>query len=268
MTQLKSVSTLAVLAGCLAATTFPQSVSAQDTPTGFVALGIAGQPDYEGSEDYEAGPFLAARIAFGETQLELEGLAGRLDVSRIDGFGFGPAFRYRFGRDNDVDNIQVAALPEIDDAVELGFFLRYGQPVGLASGDEGVLRLDLLYDVADAHSGFLAELGAAYTFRPTPRLGLTTGVSTRYVSDDYADTYFSISNVGSMASGLPAFKAHGGFDSIGVSLVATYQLTESWGLIANASVSTLLGDASDSPIVSDVGSETQAFFGLGVTYSF
>ena len=139
--------------------------------------------------------------------------------------------------------------------------------MGLATADEGVIRLDVLYDIADAHSGFIAELGAAYTFRPVPRLGLTTGVSTRYVSDDYADTYFSVSNAGLSASGLPVYNADGGFDSVGISLTATYQLTDRWGLIASASVSSLLGDAADSPVV-DVGFETQAFYGLGVTYSF
>ncbi|MEM1040945.1 MAG: MipA/OmpV family protein [Pseudomonadota bacterium] len=268
MTHLNSLETMkCMLFGAVLATA-PALAFAQEEPDSFVALGAASIPDYEGSSDYEAGPFVAARFNFGTTRLELEGTAGRLDVSRVDGFGFGPAFRYRFGRDDDVDNAQVALLPEIDDAFELGFFLRYGQPLGLATADEGVIRLDILYDVADVHSGGVAELSAAYTFRPTARLGLTTSLSTRYVSENFADTYFSVSGVGSAASGLPVFNASDGFDTIGLSVVATYQLSDRWGLIANASVQRLLGDAEDSPLVSVAGDDVQTFFGLGVTYSF
>lgn len=268
MTHLNSLETMkCMLFGAVLATA-PALAFAQEEPDSFVALGAASIPDYEGSSDYEAGPFLAARFNLGTTRLELEGTAGRLDVSRVDGFGFGPAFRYRFGRDDDVDNAQVALLPEIDDAFELGFFLRYGQPLGLATADEGVIRLDILYDVADVHSGGVAELSAAYTFRPTARLGLTTSLSTRYVSENFADTYFSVSGVGSAASGLPVFNASDGFDTIGLSVVATYQLSDRWGLIANASVQRLLGDAEDSPLVSVAGDDVQTFFGLGVTYSF
>ena len=93
MISLNSHTVISIMALFLASTAVPGAGVAQDRPTGFVALGAAAQPDDEGSDDYDAGPFLAARVAFGETQLELEGLSGRLDVSRIDGFGFGPAFR-------------------------------------------------------------------------------------------------------------------------------------------------------------------------------
>ena len=247
---------------------FAPAASAQEQPRGFVAFGLGTGPDFERSEDYDAVPLLAARVATDRAQFEFEGLAGRIDLSQRANFGFGPAFRYRFGRDDGVDNAQVAALPEIDDAFEVGFFLRYGQPLGLASADEGVVRLDVLQDVADGHSGFLIGLSAADTFRPTSALGITTGLSTRFASDDYAETYFSVSNAASAASGLSAFDAGSGFDSITLPVGATYQLTDQWGLIANASVGSLLGDAADSPIVSDAGSETQAFLGLGVTYSF
>lgn len=244
------------------------TAESQENPTGFLAFGASNQPDFEGSEDYEVGPFLAARAAFRGVQFELEGVQGRLDISPYQNVGFGPAFNFRFGRDDDVENDQVAALPEIDDATELGAFLRYGQPIGLASGDEGVVRLDILFDVSDVYSGYVAELSAAYTFRPTSRLGLTTGVSTRYVSEDYADTYFSITNEGAVESGLRQFTAGEGFDSVGLNLTATYQLNDRWGLIANASVQNLIGDSADSPIVDDAGSDTQTFAGLGVTYSF
>ncbi len=234
---------------------------------GFVAIGVGVAPDYEGSNDYEIIPLPIARVAYGNVGLELEGLGGRLDVSPFDGFGFGPAFNYRMGRD-DVEDDRVDALEEIDDAVEIGAFIRYGQPLGLTSGDEAVVRLDALFDVADGHGGIIATLSAAYTFRPVEDLGLTVGTSARWVSDDYADTYFSVSPAGAVASGLRTFEAESGVTDIGLSLAATYALTDRWGLLATGSTSFLLGDAADSPVVDDAGSATQFFGGVAVTFSF
>ena len=234
---------------------------------GFVAIGIGAAPDYEGSDEYEIIPIPIARVDYRGIGIEIEGLGGRVDVSPYENFGFGPAINYRMGRD-DVEDDQVDALEDVDDAVEVGGFVRFGQPVGLATADEAVVRLDVLADVADGHSGIIATVGAAYTFRPLDDLGLTAGTSASWVSDDYADSYFSVSQQGAAASGLAPFEADGGFKDIGLNLVATYALTDRWGLIANGSTSVLLGDAADSPIVDDAGSSVQFFGGLSLSYSF
>ena len=253
----------------------PAFASAQDGPeadreaglNGFVAIGLGVAPDYEGSDDYELIPIPVARLTYRGVGLEIEGLGGRVDVSPFDRIGFGPAFNYRMGRD-DVDDDRVDALEDVDDAVEVGGFLRFGQPVGLASADEAVIRLDVLADVADGHSGILASASAAYTFRPIDDLGLTAGVSTSWMSEDYADAFFSVTPGGAAASGLPAFDADAGLRDVGLNLAATYALTERWGLIATGSTTFLLGDAADSPVVDDAGSSVQFFGGLSISYSF
>ncbi len=234
---------------------------------GFVALGIGAAPDYEGSDDYTIVPLPIARVEYGGVGLEIEGLGGRVDVSPFEDIGFGPTFNFRMGRD-DVDDPQVDALEDVDDAVELGAFVRFGQPVGLASRDELVLRLDFLADVADGHSGILASAGAAYTFRPIDDLGLTFGTSATWMSGDYADAFFSVTPQGAAASGLAQFDAESGIKDVGLNLLATYSLSESWGLLATASTTFLVGDAADSPVVDDAGSSVQFFGGLAVTYSF
>ena len=238
-----------------------------DGITGFVAVGVGVAPDYEGSNDYEIIPLPIARVAYQNVALELEGLGGRLDFSPFEGFGFGPAFNFRMGRD-DVEDDRVDALEDVDDAVEIGAFIRYGRPVGLTSRDEAVIRVDALFDVADGHSGIVATVSAGYTFRPIDDLGLTIGTSARWVSDDYADAYFSISPGDAAASGLRSFNADSGITDVGLNLAATYALTDRWGLLALGSTSFLLGDAADSPVVDDAGSATQFFGGLALTFSF
>ena len=263
-----------MLAAAIIISVAPVSVAAQqdaaDRPdgiSGFVAVGVGVAPDYEGSNDYQIVPLPIARVGYGNVGLELEGLGGRLDVSPFEGFGFGPAFNFRMGRD-DVEDDRVDALEDVDDAVEIGAFIRYGLPVGLTSRDEAVVRLDALFDVADGHSGIVATLSAGYTFRPIDDLGLTIGTSARWVSDDYADAYFSVSPTGAAASGLAPFNADGGITDVGLNLAATYALTDRWGLLATGGTSFLLGDAADSPVVDDAGSATQFFGGVALTFSF
>lgn len=238
------------------------------TPAGFVGAGVGFAPQFEGASDIDAVPLLVGRVAWAGVTLELDGTEARLDISPAQGFGFGPAIRFRGGRGDDVESRPVARLDEIDDAVEVGGFLRYGQPLGLTSADEGVVRLDVLGDASGVHSGVVATLTAAYAFRPIERLGLTVAASTRLVTDDYAETWSGVSAAGAAASGLAPFEASGGLRDVGLSIVATYEVTESWGVLGIVSVTELLGDAADSPIVTREGSSTQVFGGLALTYSF
>ena len=234
---------------------------------GFIAGGIGIAPDYEGSDDYQAIPLVFTRFAYRGVGVEVEGFGGRVDVSPFENIGFGPAFNYRMGRD-DVDDDQVDALEDVDDAFEIGGFLRFGQPIGLLTADEAVARFDVLADVADGHSGVLATAGAAYTFRPIDDLGLTFGTSATWASEDYADAFFSVTPQGAAASGLAPFEAGSGIKDVGLNVAATYALTDRWGLVATGSTSFLVGDAADSPIVDDAGSSVQFFGGVALSYSF
>ncbi|MEM9431753.1 MAG: MipA/OmpV family protein, partial [Pseudomonadota bacterium] len=110
-----------LIAGCAALCA--TSVAAQPMQRGFVALGGAVGPDYSGSSDYRVLPFAAARLSFAGVTFESEGLGGRLNLSQTRGFGYGPSFRFRFGRDDSVENDQVAELEEIDEAFEIGGFV-------------------------------------------------------------------------------------------------------------------------------------------------
>jgi outer membrane scaffolding protein for murein synthesis (MipA/OmpV family) len=256
----------------VAAAAVAAPAAAQEAPPrNFLAIGAAAAPDYLGSADYEAVPLILGNVALGPTRLELEGLGARLDVSDLllDGgrFDFGPALRYQPGRD-DVENRAVSRLPDVDDAIELGGFLRFGGPLGIYTADEGFIRLDVLADVADGHGGVIGTLSGEYTVRPVPRLGLSGLVSTSVVSDDYAGAFFSVSDRGAAASGLDAFDAEGGFRDVSGAVIATWSFTRSWGVVGIARVSQLVGDAADSPVVDDEGDATQLFGGLALSYAF
>jgi hypothetical protein len=171
--------------------------------------------------------------------------------------GAGPFLRYRFGRD-DVEDALVDRLPDVDPAVELGAFLSLGTPVTIFGVEDPTLlsgRVALAQDVADGHGGLVGEISAGFTRPVTERFRLAGGVSATWSSEDYMEAYFGVTPAGSAASGLPVFSPGAALSFVGVNLAGTYSITESWSVSLIGGVGTLLGDAADSPVVADRGSE-------------
>jgi outer membrane scaffolding protein for murein synthesis (MipA/OmpV family) len=81
---------------------------------GFIGFGMGMVNEYEGSEDYQLIPFLGGRINQDNRYIELLGLGARANLLNDENWQIGPALRFRFGRDSDVDNNKVALLDELD----------------------------------------------------------------------------------------------------------------------------------------------------------
>ncbi|MBW2643910.1 MAG: MipA/OmpV family protein, partial [Deltaproteobacteria bacterium] len=99
-------------------------------------------------------------------------------------------------------------------------------------------------------------------------LKITTSLSTTYASDDYMETYFQVDSKNVGTSGLPFYNADSGIKDVGLSVVADYSLNKSWSIMGIGSYTLLVGDAEDSPVVDDEGSENQMLFGVMGIYHF
>ncbi|HIC82686.1 MAG TPA: MipA/OmpV family protein [Kiloniellaceae bacterium] len=266
-------SLLPALAG--SAMLFPATILAQDGQTvdsdagvsGFIALGPALSPEYEGASDYEPVPLIISRIEGYGLGLEIDGLDARLNLRNRPGLQFGPSFTYRPGRD-DVRSDAVDRLSEIDDAIELGGFLRYQFVEVLRPQDELELGIEVLADVTGTHEGLTVGFGGGYAtfFAERWRFGFDAGVT--FASDDYAETYFGIDGADSARSGLSTFDAEGGLKDVVAEVSLGYAISERWGVIGRLEYTRLVGDAADSPVVDDEGSPDQIFAGLAVSFSF
>jgi outer membrane scaffolding protein for murein synthesis (MipA/OmpV family) len=239
--------------------------------SGFVGVGGAGIPDYEGSEDYEAIPAAFAKyqydsgryVSLGGTKGS--GRAGRLSLDVISDatskmWEFGPILQFRRGRD-DVDNDAVDKMRDIDDAWELGGF------VGLKNGPWDA-QFTVVTDVSDTHDGTLYELKGGYTWTINSRWRTNLGIATTYADDDYMNKYFGVKTADAARSGLPRFNADGDFKDVGASLFVHYTPGPTWGLAIFTKYNALLNDAEDSPLVDKEGDSNQWVFGAGVTYRF
>ncbi len=261
---------------CSAATIFGFTASASLADGGmapahipnFAAIGIGGVPDYLGSDDYEFGaaPLLRYNLS-GERYISLE--ANYLTANLLDhpNWRVGPAGIYRIGRDS-VDDPIVGLLRDVDDTFELGVFAAYEIVAPGEPRDRWRFGGDLLFDVGDVHNGYVATLSVRrwLPLGATGALGL--GAATTFASDDYNETYFSVSPAESALSGLNAFNADGGMRDARVTVAYVQPLNRNWILGVGAQYMRLLDDAADSPIVDRRGDEDQFIYGAGVGYAW
>ena len=222
-------------------------------------------PDYEGSNDYEfsAIPIVDLNVAdvvfLRRTQLGVNAITLN-GPARGYALRMGPVLNYRFGRDED-DNDALTGLGDVDGTIEGGAFIAYR--AGPFSAD-----LTVLQDLGDGHEGLTASLEGAYRFQPSDRSFATLSVGTVWADDAFMKSYFGIDATQAAASGYSRYDAEAGFKEVKSSVMLGYRLTDSWTATSVLSVSHLLGDAADSPIVDQEGSAIQGSVVLGLSYKF
>ena len=225
-------------------------------------LGIAAVPEFEGSEDYKIVPLIFARVDW-KSGRYVEFLGNRLKANVVasDNWHLGPLVRYRGKRDDDVDNSRVSRMEEVDEAVEIGAFLTYKR-------DKYHVGIESAWDVADGHDGYVVRLEGGYNapLEEVLKFGIT--IFTTYASDDYMATYFSVTPANRGTSGLPLYNADSELKDVGVTLTLGYTPWKKWGITGILGYTKLLGDAEDSPIVDDEGSDYQLIGGVMATYRF
>jgi outer membrane protein len=237
---------------------------------GFLGLGISYRPDYEGSDNYEAGiaPFGRYNMESGR-YISLGGTAGSERAMRLKmniltnktAWEVGPVVQYRFKRDGNVENNKVSHMQTVPNEQEAGGFVGW-HTGGLSFNVTGV------YDISGESDGTLFYFNGLYRMPVNDRFEMAVGANTTWASNDYMETYFGVSAPNAANSGLPRYSADSGLKDASVGLIGHYKFTKTWGLIGNVSYTRMLNDAKDSPLVKNVGDENQYTGILAVTYSF
>ncbi len=222
-----------------------------------IVLEVGGGPQvlpaYEGADQYIVRPWPSFTLKY----LRVPGL-GTFGGSTREGFNFSPSFRFVRKRDAS-EYSDLTGLNDVDWAIEVGGTIgyRYGMVEGLATLRRGF----------NGHNGLVAELGLDAILDPSPDFELSIGPRVYLASDDYFDTYFSVSPTEAAASGYPTFDAKGWLRGAGLEAKGRYPLSRHWAIRGEAGYERLLGDAADSPITK-AGSENQFHGALGLTYRF
>ena len=119
--------------------------------------------------------------------------------------------------------------------------------------------------VGGHNEGTVASLGAEAKYRAMHRLTLSIGPEVRWVSSQYAMTFFGVDAAQSEIAGIASHQARSGINWVGGSAGASYMLTQHWLLATHVSYGRLQGDAADSPVTTD---KTQRVYSAFLMYRF
>ncbi|NMJ40243.1 MipA/OmpV family protein [Roseomonas sp. JC162] len=218
-------------------------------------------PAYPGSHTYrvEPLPYLSGHLG---DRIEFETFDGlRITAWEDDGFSFGAAAIYRFGRRTSDDRAHLTGLRSFSDTVELGGFVSY---------ETGPFLLDatLTQDPARSHGGAVLEFRALWNGQLGP-LSLEAGPEVRLVSRAFAQSYFGIDARRAIASARPAYDASAGFERVGIYAQSELPLGGGFALRGLAEYGRLVGSAAGSPIVTGPGgSPNEVYLGAFLTWRF
>lgn len=269
---------LAWPAAALAQNDGPTTESVFDGNYLTVGIGVGYGPSYEGSDDYVAFPAPLVQGNLGGVAITPRAGGVALDFikdpkeARI-GYSLGPVARLRTNRAHNIQDPVVRRLGKLDTAIEVGFNAGISAYKLLNDYDSLTLSTDVRWDVAGAHKGMVINPAVSY-FTPLSKGAVVNlSLSAERADDDYADYYFSVSPTGSVASGLPAFQADGGWKSASATLLAGYDFDNdatNGGLAAFAlgSYSRMLNDAKRTPLTAIRGDADQWTVGAGLAYTF
>lgn len=239
-----------------------------DNQPNYFSLAVGVAPDYVGSDDVRAVGGPTGRLGFGKHRY-VELVATQLSSNLINHeyWRLGPTINYRFGRD-DVDDAVVDLMTDVEGAFEAGISGGIEMTNGVNPRYKFRLSADFLYDVSDEHGGFVANVAARYWIPLGRAFDLGIGAGTSYASEDFNSTYFDVNATDSGLSGLRTFSADGGVKDVTGLIAIVMHFSPKWHIAAGLRYQRLLGDAADSPVVADRGSENQIIAGMGLAYAW
>ncbi|MCS2608893.1 MipA/OmpV family protein [Halomonas dongshanensis] len=225
---------------------------------GNIGLGVITAPDYLGSDDYRTRVWPALRASYGESLTISPDRGIQWHAIRQGNWRLSPFIGYTFGRD---DRGDLDAFDKVRGGATLGLRADY---------TEGMTTLSLSGQSAVTGDVKGAEYEAAASLRLpiSQRLVASVTPSITYANGAWTDAYFSVSEQDSARSGVAAYHTDGGYWRFGVSGSLTYALANDWSVTGFVGTSYLTGEAADSPIVDDLGSDWQSIAGASLNYRF
>ena len=192
-------------------------------------------------------------LGFGE---DVQGPGASTELLRTDALRMGLALRLDKGRISS-DSIGLRGLPDVDATLRGRLF------VGYHLNPQWKLHGAYSQDLLGRGGGGLFDAGTSYTWRLGRRTewsldgGLTAG------SSRYMQSYFGVSQDGSMRTGLAEYEPGASLRDAYVGLGFTHALTSRWILFSSIGRSRLLSDAALSPFVKTRDGNSM---GIGLAY--
>ena len=225
-----------------------------------ITLGVQAYPSYPGSDEFEIRPLTGLDRARGDEPFRFKAPDQSFGLTLVETgtFSIGPVVNFEGGRD--ADDVG-ANLPKVKFSVEAGGFAQ------VSLGENFRLRGEVRKGVT-GHKGWIGSAGADYVMRDGDDWLFSIGPRVTWSNNRYQDAWFGVSPAAAFASGLPAYNPGAGIQAYGAAASFLTRLGPRWGINTYAKYDRLVGDAADSPIVTQLGSRDQFSGGLGLSYTF
>lgn len=242
-----------------------------------IGFGVAYSPSYTGSDDYIINPLPVLQGSVAGVGIAPRPAGVALDLVKDAESGpqidFGPVFRIRNDRANRIKDPVVELAGELDTAIELGASGAISFPGITNRFDSISIGADVRWDVAGAHGGMTIDPNITYSTPVNRGTFVSLSLGASYVSDDFAEYYFSVNPAQAAATGLSQFDAEGGITSLSATTLVGIDLDGNalnggLGAVIIGGYSRLQGDAADTPFTRVRGSRDQFFIGAGLGYTF
>ncbi|MDE1994078.1 MAG: MipA/OmpV family protein [Rhizobiaceae bacterium] len=221
-------------------------------------------PSYEGSKHYSFSGMPSFDIRRMGEPAGYSAPDDNIDYSLLDmdGFEAGPVAGLRSGR-SAFDDHDLEGLRRVHWTIDAGAFAQYW-PVE----DRLRLRGEMRQALWDG-DGLAADFAVDW-FQPVSEdVVISAGPRMSFGNSTFMQKNFGVSQGEAASNGrVSAFDADGGLKSVGLMVAATYTISPAWSVIAYDRFDRLTGDAANSPITSQFGSENQNILGLTINRSF
>jgi len=246
-----------------------------------IGAGVIYQPDYVGSDEYEAMPLPLASVAWENDSQIGHGIGiYNAELSVIDGLqiqtyrnGYDShevqlslGVKPEFGRDED-DNDALRGMGDIDPHAIGSLIIEYG-PKEKKSKNFITGSVEVDADITGQTDGITASAGIALNHAVGERMLISHGPEVQWANKDYMQAYFGVDSTQAARSAYNQYNPDSGIQGVKYKVSAQYRYSESIGIVMIGQYEKLLGDAADSPLVDQEGNDNQFSIIAGVSYKF
>lgn len=223
--------------------------------SGFYGFGVAVLPEYSGSSTYRTLPLPMFSLNW-KDRLLISPFGGvRVNFRPGQALGVGPVLQYASGRD---DRGALSDFRDISGGAAAGLFASY-------RAGRVQVGADVIQALTGGVEGYRGRLRLSIDSRPAPRVMIALNPSISWLSRDWAETQYGVSESDAERSGFQAFEPGSGFSEVRLDTRISYLFSRQSAVTALLGVGRLIGDAADSPIVTEAGRPEQAFVGIMFT---
>jgi MipA family protein len=225
---------------------------------GLVGLAVIAGTEYRGSDERRTQ--VLPTFDYQWTNGWFAGLTNGVgyDFSKGPDMQYGARLTFDLGRDESRSDV-LRGMGDIDWKPEAGVFFNY------FPSPQWFLTSSLRYGAGNHGRGVVVDFGAGHASPLATQWLLVVGMAVTLTNAEYMQSFFGVTPEQAASSGHPVYTPGAGARDLRANFALTYYVSRQLSFTGALSVSTLLGDAKDSPLTRDVTSPTGVF---ALSYSF